>query len=484
MPIYGPFPHSKKGWMDSLTGWWRSNAADQYLYGYAYEKGDYLIEITRLFSRKELQELSLSDFHKINPKFQHYKKGIYKEPRYISYASSLEESKIVEADPEAELNSRASTSAKRKKPAVSKEKDLEEGNLSAVHPHITKKRRAQTEENLLAVDEFMNTFLQESNLLNEATPYYNRIHNPFTKAIEDLQDSTDVKAVLTSLLPTFNPTLFETHLYLLFSPELMQQENYEIALHITRLTRGKPIYQAKVPIDSFLFQEGENPSLSFTSVPVKGDGDCGFSVMGITRKKGISQLENAAEDDQVREMVAPEIVRSFFDGTYTDELAPFLGNILIGEEGDYSKLLPAALQKEVYQAYVKAFKKAGRGTKGWLTHSPNNTYGAEEGIGDTGLYDALAYLNGYNLYIWQNTLSNQLGLIHSFEANQGFKAMHILHTQGNHYDRLVVQDSQSPSFQESGISQSLKGKEKKRKKNMTNTLDKEIKYSDLKNNGS
>jgi hypothetical protein len=192
-----------------------------------------------------------------------------------------------------------------------------------------------------------------------------------------------------------------------------------------------------------------------------------------TREEEVKQLENAAEDDQVRKMVAPEIVRSFFDGTYTDELASFLGNILIGEE-DYSKLLPTTLQKEVYRAYVKVFKKAGRGTKGWLTHSPNNTYGTEEGIGDTGLYNALAYSNGYNLYIWQNTLSNQLGLIHSFEANPDFKAMHILHTQENHYDRLVVQGSQSPSFQESGISQPLKGKEKRERRGLLMFLTKRL----------
>ena len=485
-PIYGAFPHSKKGWIDSLTGWWPKNTPTEYLYGYAYEKGDYLVKITRFFSRKDLPDLSLRDFHKINPKFQHYKKGIYKEPRYISYAPSLEENKNAETEPEGELNSRASTSAKRKKPGISEEKDLEEGARSTVHPHITQNIRDQTKENLSEVDEFMNIFFEEGDLLKEAVPYYNRLHNPFIKVIEDLHNSMNIEAILTPLLPTFNPTLSETHLYLIFpTAPVLQQKNYDIALHITRLTKGEPLYQTKVPINSLLFQEGENSILSFNKKRVKGNGDCGFSAMETTRKEGIEQLENAVGNKHIREMVAPEIIRSFFDGTYTDELAPFLGNIPIGEEEDYRTLLRSATKKKVYHAYVNAFKKAGRGTKGWLTHSPNNTHGAEEGIRDTGLYDALAYLNGYNLYIWQNTLSNHLDLIHSFEDNSDFKAMHILHTQGNHYDQLIgVQESQSPSSQESKISQSPKGKEKEGQKKTTNALDKDIKSSDLKNNGS
>jgi hypothetical protein len=463
-PIYGAFPHSKKGWMDSLTGWWQSNVADQYLYGYAYEKGDYLVEITRFFSRKDLPDLSLRDFHKINPKFQHTKKGIYKKPHFISYVPSLEENE-------------------------NEGKDVEEGTRSTAHPHITKKSKAQTKGNLAEVNHFMNTFLQKGHLLKEAVPYYNRRHNPFAKIIKGLHNNRDIKAILTPLLSSSkDSTLFKTHLYFIFSSDLLHQENYEIALRITHLTWGQPTYKAKSPAGSLLVQEGAPSFLSFTRAPHKEEGDSWLSAIGITLEEGIGQLENAVGNKHVREIVAPEIVKSFFEGTYQEELAPFLGGISLGEEEDYRTLLRSAMKKKVYRTYVNAFKEAERGIKGWLTHSPNNTHGGEESIGDTGLYDALAYLNECNLYIWQNTLSNHLDLIRSFEGNPGFKAVHILHTLGNHYDQLIVaQESQSQVSQESGISQLRKGKEKKgqeSKKNTTNTLDKESKPSDLKNNGS
>src|SRR5690606_21257090 len=114
--------------------------------------------------------------------------------------------------------------------------------------------------------------LQKSSVLKNVTSYYNRLHSPFIKIIEDLHSTGNIKAVLTPLLPISESLLFETHLYLIFpTAPVLQQENYEIAFRITRLTGEKPIYQARVPIDSFLFQEGENSILSFNKKQVKGD---------------------------------------------------------------------------------------------------------------------------------------------------------------------------------------------------------------------
>lgn len=99
-------------------------------------------------------------------------------------------------------------------------------------------------------------------------------------------------------------------------------------------------------------------------------------------------------------------------------------------------------------------------------------------------YDALAYLNKLNLYIWQtkSNTTNQLDLIHSYEPDSLFTSIHILHNGRNHYDKLTF--TRDTEAQLSKYSEMLQVKTRKRgkKKKAPSSLDIPNKTSNVENN--
>ncbi|MBW8308580.1 MAG: hypothetical protein K0M45_02890 [Candidatus Paracaedibacteraceae bacterium] len=123
-----------------------------------------------------------------------------------------------------------------------------------------------------------------------------------------------------------------------------------------------------------------------------------------------------------------------------------------------------ARSKEIYLSYTKSFKTRGTAGSGWLTHTPNQDI--EATIGATGLYDAIAYLHGINLYIWQVPAGDTVAkLIHWYENKKNNRSAHVLHNGWDHYDmlncheemlqveELTTQESPQPHVEKSTIEQ-------------------------------
>jgi hypothetical protein len=80
-PIFGHLENSQMSFFDCFTCKICSN--EDYLYGYQYENGEYLVKLHRYFDLKSPEDIEkLDDFYKINPYFKEKRKGIRKHPKY------------------------------------------------------------------------------------------------------------------------------------------------------------------------------------------------------------------------------------------------------------------------------------------------------------------------------------------------------------------------------------------------------------------
>lgn len=460
-PIYGVFKKKENSWFDHLTCYQFKRGMKEYLYGYLYKNGDYSVEISCHFDIRRPEEVNTGNLYKINTIFKNYTKGIKKNPSF---------------SPRYDLNEHTSS-------------DLENGGYVPAHPYLNLESCSNV--HLPDVQSFLESFIKERNFSQSHFPLGIRDDNPFTALLTLLETDDRVKFSLSGDKYNNRDKKPNTHLYFLFPtyPENKKdKEAYSIILHIMQRGKEYLTYEGIIPRGPlYLDTEEESDSLHFTLAKTKGDGDCGFSAIGTTREKSLKLLKGAKSNPFIRNLVAPEIFRALKDETLPETLKPTFKEIndqyqrLINEETrlarlysselgceegavknldellnddnlskknrktivklkrqfeDISrKILALAGSEDIYLKYIKSFKTSGVDGSGWLTHTPNESM--ERPIGTNGLYDAIAYLHGINLYIWQVPENEtQAKLIHWHEDEKNYSYAHVLHNGRDHYDTL------------------------------------------------
>lgn len=492
LPIFGYINSNLSSWMDYLNcNKCRKLKDNNYLYGYYYENGDYLIEIKRHFCVKPPNEITeLNDFYQINPVFKKYGKGIKENPEY----SPLLPTPIG--------------------------KDEESAKLFPAHPHVKNQNLLKENIHIPDVKAFLEDFLKNGNFLKKHFSSRCLVDNPFNTFLElrerDLklpEGEHKIQLTLVGEQSSEKNKTPSTHLYFLF-PTVSQgkekEERYKTLLHITKLGKEYIVYKGVIP--GGIDPSTEEQILHLYLTKIKGDGDCGFGAIETTRPESLKLLRNAADTLYIRELVAPEIVKSLIDGTLPKEVKAMFSELesqyarvledekkaviaiferLGFKEGEIKSLDELLLEKEiskkektrlrkikqniskvlkdmqqhaqrrdVYLGFLENFKSSGPDDRGWLTHSPNIK---EEK--NTGLYDAIAYLNKLNLYIWQlSEGQTQLALIHRFEGEKDYDNAHILHNGRDHYDRLKCREHEAKKSQVNSEKESKKTDKKIRQR--------------------
>jgi hypothetical protein len=255
--------------------------------------------------------------------------------------------------------------------------------------------------------------------------------------------------------------------------------------------RGSKVGGLKPP--SFFLPEHRNvKGETFREVRAADDGDCGFHVLGITREAAVAQLLGAAEDENIRRIVAPEIRASLFEGSIPAQMRSLPGfdafyaqihtaafDTLVREANDlwrqqnpsetdsfsydtfealhrmgtFTETLELNAKVEGMLALVGAQNEAIRGYcedintfRAFISSYYGRPMGSRLGggwlsyqRGDlTTALDALARLNNIQVFVYQpdTVVPGQLQLVHSYDQPDPARTVYMLHKRLSHFNRL------------------------------------------------